>query len=165
MKYSIRESNGSFPSELLRYGAYMGDATNVELEFWARIQELEAALVSMTEDRDSWRERSHQISQQARLSDYYKQQFARILELEKSRDMWKANHDNQVKLKNQLMDRPDLKDRAESILKLNKRIEELETMNANYVRHCDFEESEKLRVESELERTSEWIGEIMKKIQ
>lgn len=44
MKYSIRESSGPYPSELLRYGKIMGEANNAELEFWARIQELENAL-------------------------------------------------------------------------------------------------------------------------
>ncbi len=34
------------------------------------------------------------------------------------RDMWKANHDNQVNLRRMLMDRPDLKERAELIQKL-----------------------------------------------
>lgn len=46
--------------------------------------------------------------------------------LTKERDMWKSNHDNQKTLKSQLMDRPDLKDRAQSIWKLYKRIAELE---------------------------------------
>lgn len=53
-------------------------------------------------------------------------QHKRIVELEKERDMWKSNHDNQKNLKSQLMDRPDLKDRANSIWRLHKRIAELE---------------------------------------
>jgi hypothetical protein len=36
----------------------------------------------------------------------------RIAELERDRDQWKANHDNQAALKAALLDRPDLKDRA-----------------------------------------------------
>ncbi len=58
-------------------------ASAVELEFWARIQELES-------------EAAH----------------------------WKSNHDNQKNLKSQLMDRPDLKDRAVSIQKLQDKIDE-----------------------------------------
>lgn len=53
----------------------------------------------------------------------------RIKELEEEVIHWKSNHDNQVKLKSQLMDRPDLKDRAASIEKLNARIQELEAWN------------------------------------
>lgn len=37
---------------------------------------------------------------------------------EKERDQWKANHDNQRDLKRVLMDRPDLQDRANSMVKL-----------------------------------------------
>jgi hypothetical protein len=37
---------------------------------------------------------------------------AENLYLQKDRDHWKASHDNQVKLKRILMDRPDLQDRA-----------------------------------------------------
>jgi len=130
MKYSIQETGEKInPYKLYRYDEYVGVPNNAELEFWMRIQELEAALVSMAEDRDSWRERSHEKAQEARLSDYYKSQIARIQEMEKDRDMWKSNHDNQVKLKHQLMDRPDLKDRAASVKRLNARIEELETQN------------------------------------
>jgi len=61
-------------------------------------------------------------------------QHTRIAELEKERDMWKSNHDNQVKLKSQLMDRPDLKDRAESIEKLNDRIRELESAIKTFIK-------------------------------
>ena len=49
-----------------------------------------------------------------------------ILELRAEVAHWKSNHDNQKTLKSQLMDRPDLKDRAQSIWKLYKRIAELE---------------------------------------
>lgn len=52
--------------------------------------------------------------------------WARIKELESQVNHWKSNHDNQKTLKSQLMDRPDLKDRAQSIWKLYKRIAELE---------------------------------------
>jgi len=49
--------------------------------------------------------------------------FARRLERErdearKQRDAWKASHDNQVKLRRMLMDRPDLGDRAKSMQEL-----------------------------------------------
>lgn len=43
---------------------------------------------------------------------------AKVVELERGRDMWKSNHDNQVRIKRMLADRPDLKDRAESVSKL-----------------------------------------------
>jgi hypothetical protein len=55
--------------------------------------------------------------------------WARIQELESEVAHWKSNHDNQKNLKSQLMDRPDLKDRAASIQKLQERIAELETQN------------------------------------
>lgn len=66
-------------------GVQCFQASAVELEFWARIQELESEVAH-----------------------------------------WKSNHDNQKNIKNQLMDRHDLKDRAKSIWKLHKRIAELE---------------------------------------
>lgn len=47
-------------------------------------------------------------------------------ELESEVAHWKSNHDNQKALKSQLMDRPDLRDRANSIWRLHKRIAELE---------------------------------------
>jgi hypothetical protein len=50
---------------------------------------------------------------------------ARIIELEKEVAHWKANHDNQVKLKSALMDRPDLKDRATKVHALFKHVEVL----------------------------------------
>lgn len=51
---------------------------------------------------------------------------SKVEQLEKEVAQWKSNHDNQVALKRQLMDRPDLKDRANSIWRLHKRIAELE---------------------------------------
>lgn len=50
----------------------------------------------------------------------------RIIELERERDHWKANHDNQVKIKSAVLDRPDLGDRARSVQAMMKRIAELE---------------------------------------
>ena len=57
---------------------------------------------------------------------------AKVDAVTKDRDKWKAAHDNQVKLKRILTDRPDLKDRAASMQKLlaelkaaNERIREL----------------------------------------
>lgn len=41
------------------------------------------------------------------------------------RDTWKANHDNQVKLRRELMDRPDLGDRAKSLQELHAHIDRL----------------------------------------
>lgn len=43
---------------------------------------------------------------------------AEVRRLQSERDMWKANHDNQVELKRILTDRPDLGDRAASMQKL-----------------------------------------------
>jgi hypothetical protein len=54
MKYSIRESNGSYPSELLRHGEYMDVANNAELEFWARIQELEEQKKQLEQRLAEW---------------------------------------------------------------------------------------------------------------
>lgn len=42
MKYSIREARNTYPRELLRHGEYHSLANNAEIEFWARIQELES---------------------------------------------------------------------------------------------------------------------------
>lgn len=38
--------------------------------------------------------------------------------LKKDRDHWKANHDNAVAIKKAVLDRPDLKDRAATVLRL-----------------------------------------------
>jgi hypothetical protein len=51
-------------------------------------------------------------------------EFARPLERE--RDKWKAAHDNQVNLRRMLMDRPDLKDRAELVSQISEKNELLE---------------------------------------
>lgn len=50
-----------------------------------------------------------------------------LAEVTRERDHWKANHDHQVDVKRQLMDRPDLADRARSVVELNARIAELES--------------------------------------
>jgi uncharacterized small protein (DUF1192 family) len=42
----------------------------------------------------------------------------------KERDHWKSNHDNQVRLKQALADRPDLKERAASWQRLQKELED-----------------------------------------
>lgn len=48
----------------------------------------------------------------------WKTAVAMAAQAEVDRDMWKANHDNQVALKRALMDRPDLKERAALVEKL-----------------------------------------------
>ncbi len=50
----------------------------------------------------------------------------RIAELEAERDHWKANHDNQVKLKQAISQRPDLGDRAARVAELLASIKVLE---------------------------------------
>lgn len=50
----------------------------------------------------------------------------RISELEKDRDMWKANHDNQRNLKAAIIDRLDCGDRARKVVALMDKIKELE---------------------------------------
>jgi Zn-dependent M16 (insulinase) family peptidase len=47
---------------------------------------------------------------------------ARCETLERERDQWKANHDNQVAIKAAVLDRPDLGDRARSVLELRERL-------------------------------------------
>ena len=47
----------------------------------------------------------------------------RVEAAEKDRDFWKDSHDNQVKLKHILMDRPDLKERSESMTQLALQLE------------------------------------------
>lgn len=41
-----------------------------------------------------------------------------LAEMTKQRDQWKANHDNQVEIKRAVLDRPDLKERASSVVAL-----------------------------------------------
>ncbi len=43
---------------------------------------------------------------------------AAVAQAEAERDAWKANHDNQVAIKRAIMDRPDLGDRAASVMAL-----------------------------------------------
>ena len=51
------------------------------------------------------------------------------------RDMWKANHDNQVKLKSAIMDRPDLGDRARKVTALS------EQLAASHAREAQLREA------------------------
>ncbi len=51
-----------------------------------------------------------------------------VKKLTRDRDAWKASHDNQVKLRRTLMDRPDLKERAALVQKME---DELETIKRN----------------------------------
>ncbi len=51
-----------------------------------------------------------------------------VKKLTRDRDAWKASHDNQVKLRRALLDRPDLKERAALVQKL---ADELETVKRN----------------------------------
>ena len=86
----------------------------------------------------------------------------RIQELEEEVNHWKSNHDNQKTLKSQLMDRPDLKDRAASIQKLQDRINQLELDNESLrrernnliVQNEDLEARNKILIE-----TGHWIGQ------
>jgi hypothetical protein len=55
-----------------------------------------------------------------------------IDQLTRERDMWKANHDNQVALKRCLMDRPDLQSRAASMQALIRRATRAETLCEEY---------------------------------
>ncbi len=54
----------------------------------------------------------------AELSDLVQSLKKEKEELTKERDKWKASHDNQVNLRRILMDRPDLKERANLVQKL-----------------------------------------------
>ena len=49
-----------------------------------------------------------------------------IDQLSKERDEWKANHDNQVKIKRTLTDRPDLQERAHLVQELNKKVDDMQ---------------------------------------
>lgn len=49
---------------------------------------------------------------------------AKIQDLTKDRDHWKANHDNQVKLKAAVLDRPDLEDRAAKVVAMQEQIKD-----------------------------------------
>ena len=53
------------------------------------------------------------------------------------RDMWKANHDNQVKLRSIFMSRPDLKDRSIRVIAL------MDELAAAKVRISELEAAEK----------------------
>lgn len=49
-----------------------------------------------------------------------------VSRLQKDRDMWKANHDNQRNLKAAIIDRLDCGDRARKVVALTDKIQELE---------------------------------------
>lgn len=72
---------------------------------------------------------------------------AKLASVERERDKWKANHDNQVKLRRALMDRPDLAERAKLVQKLsseldaaNARAEKLDKAMREINEMCDMED-------------------------
>jgi len=56
-----------------------------------------------------------------------------VSRLQKERDMWKANHDNQRNLKAAIINRLDCGDRARKVVALFDRIQELETAIKNVI--------------------------------
>ena len=84
---------------------------------------LEAQNKNLRDSAYGWQEKARQYGIVIEAKD------KRIAELESQVNHWKSNHDNQKTLKSQLMDRPDLKDRAASIQKLQERIVQLELDN------------------------------------
>ncbi len=81
------------------------------------------------------------------------------------RDMWKASHDNQVNLRRMLMDKPDLKERAELIQKLmaEKESAEKQAMDHLVSIQASFNEASlKLIAENErLERENKGLKETL----
>lgn len=81
--------------------------------------------------------------------------------MEKERDMWKANHDNQVKLKSALLDRPDLQDRARSLQLLHEELNEA-TLNNNL--HEAREAAFKRIYKEDLEKWKQELAETKAKL-
>ncbi len=69
------------------------------------------ALQQAFNDDDSTAQNAHTLQHYCDMADLARK-------LERERDMWKANHDNQVELKRTLMDRPDLGERAKRMQEL-----------------------------------------------
>jgi hypothetical protein len=57
--------------------------------------------------------------------------------LERERDEWKASHDNQVNIRRALMDRPDMKERAELVVQMQNEIAVLRSRVAEYQPYAD----------------------------
>lgn len=79
--------------------------------------------------------------------------------LQKERDMWKANHDNQAELKSIIMARPDLGDRAPRVVALQKErdqyLSELESIKRG---HGQLGRYEQLRLKNaELNAALDWV--------
>jgi len=74
-----------------------------------------------------------------RLANYLETELAAV---KAERDMWKANHDNQVKLKSAIMDRPDLGDRARKVTALS------EQLAASHAREAQLREALRLMAEA-----------------
>lgn len=68
----------------------------------------------------------------------------------KDRDMWKANHDNQVEIKKAVLDRPDLADRARTILKLVEERDDLRLDLANKAAEVEVLKKEVEKQKAEL---------------
>jgi len=77
-----------------------------------------------------WTEGNKQIMSNLEIDNYCEKEVdllkRQLAESRTETHFWKSSHDNQVELKRQLMDRPDLKDRAASLQKLHARIAQLE---------------------------------------
>lgn len=63
-------------------------------------------------------------------ADFARQLERELAQVSKDRDSWKASHDNQVKIKNIIATRGDLKDRAPKVEKLVAELNQTKTNNA-----------------------------------
>lgn len=54
----------------------------------------------------------------AKLSHSVNRLIVKLFEATRERDMWRANHNNQVQIKRAVLDRPDLGDRAKLVMEL-----------------------------------------------
>jgi soluble cytochrome b562 len=76
-----------------------------------------------------------------------------LVHMTKERDMWKANHDNQVKLKSILMDRPDLKDRSASMQQLISKLDQAREAIKGIIQMKVLPFAEELTLEQVYKRT------------
>lgn len=79
------------------------------------------------------------------------EQDRQIAELQRQVDQWKANHDNQVKLKAMLMDRPDLKERAKLVAEMAAEVERLKEACAKEFASVELLSNENERLSSLVE--------------
>lgn len=154
MNWTIRKNHLN-KNMLFEGGIQVREPSRAEKEFWARIRELESSLeIFKTTEKFVLEQyesvRRENIEAEIKIKELENENKGlkgplfklkddhrtllmalagrdkRIAELESQVAHWKSNHDEQLKVKRQLLDRPDLQGRAASIKRLRDRINELE---------------------------------------